>query len=338
MNVLEVFEDSDVHQPARGENPHQKPAEQSSVLDTCSYFIKDRALFGGYPTTEKVKALEDLGVKFFVDLTSEDERLEPYEYSQTSTYISYPIKDRSIPSNIQSFSKLIIRLSQLIQTLKNNDKMYIHCKGGHGRSGIIVACILCYLFDLPPDEALARTNVYHSDRKIMREKWRLLGSPQTRVQKRFVQLMFKPFYFNRAVKYGPALGLSNFSLHSVSIPNFGTFPTAEACFQAFKDPNNNEYVERLVRARTPSIAKSIGSKSNIRSDWDQIKVQIMYNIIFHKFDQHEDIRQHLLRTGLRPLIEHTKYDLYWGDGGDGSGKNVFGKLLTQLRNKLLVKT
>ncbi len=32
------------------------------------------------------------------------------------------------------------------------------------------------------------------------------------------------------------------------------------------------------------------------------------------------------------LVEHTKNDSYWGDGGDGSGRNQLGKLLVQLRN------
>jgi len=34
------------------------------------------------------------------------------------------------------------------------------------------------------------------------------------------------------------------------------------------------------------------------------------------------------------LIEHTKNDSYWADGGDGSGKNRLGQLLMELRNQL----
>ena len=29
-------------------------------------------------------------------------------------------------------------------SLVNNEKIYIHCKGGHGRAGLVVSCILCY--------------------------------------------------------------------------------------------------------------------------------------------------------------------------------------------------
>ena len=34
------------------------------------------------------------------------------------------------------------------------------------------------------------------------------------------------------------------------------------------------------------------------------------------------------------LVEHTVNDHYWGDGGDGSGKNRLGQLLMQVRDEL----
>ena len=40
--------------------------------------------------------------------------------------------------------------------------------------------------------------------------------------------------------------------------------------------------------------------------------------------QHESLRLLLLSTEDRELVEHTKNDSYWGDGGDGSGKIVLG--------------
>ena len=39
------------------------------------------------------------------------------------TYISFPIKDRSVPKNNIEFSKFIIKLEQIIFRLKNNQKM-----------------------------------------------------------------------------------------------------------------------------------------------------------------------------------------------------------------------
>ena len=53
-----------------------------------------------------------------------------------------------------------------------------------------------------------------------------------------------------------------------------------------------------------------------------------------KFTQHDRLRKQLLSTGTADLIEHTKNDKYWGDGGNGKGKNMLGKLLVILREEL----
>jgi predicted NAD-dependent protein-ADP-ribosyltransferase YbiA (DUF1768 family) len=42
----------------------------------------------------------------------------------------------------------------------------------------------------------------------------------------------------------------------------------------------------------------------------------------------------LLATGDADLIEHTATDAYWGDGGDGSGRNMLGKILMEVRARL----
>lgn len=57
-----------------------------------------------------------------------------------------------------------------------------------------------------------------------------------------------------------------------------------------------------------------------------------------KFTQHATLRALLLSTGVRPLVEHTKNDRYWGDGGDGSGRNRLGALLMELRAALAAES
>jgi ribA/ribD-fused uncharacterized protein len=53
-----------------------------------------------------------------------------------------------------------------------------------------------------------------------------------------------------------------------------------------------------------------------------------------KFTQHKELRAMLLSTGDAELIEHTANDNYWPDGGDGSGKNMLGKILMEIRAEL----
>lgn len=53
-----------------------------------------------------------------------------------------------------------------------------------------------------------------------------------------------------------------------------------------------------------------------------------------KFGQHPDLRRRLLATRERLLAEHTDRDRYWGDAGDGTGRNRLGLLLMQVRAEI----
>lgn len=175
-------------------------------MDTCSYFIKDKALFGSYPSDTSVKELEHHGVRFFVNLTYDDED-KIKKYHTDYQIITYNIKDRSVPHDLLSFTKFIINLSDIIKRLKIHEKVYIHCKGGHGRSGLVVACLICHIFKLSPFEALNYTSKCHSNRSVMREKWRKIGAPQTHLQKKFVHQLFRPINFARMFR-------GNFLIHA----------------------------------------------------------------------------------------------------------------------------
>ena len=69
-------------------------------------------------------------------------------------------------------------------------------------------------------------------------------------------------------------------------------------------------------------------------DWESVKDSIMHEAVLAKFTQYPDLREILLRTGDSTIVEHTKNDAYWGDGGDGSGENRLGRILTRVREEL----
>ena len=56
----------------------------------------------------------------------------------------------------------------------------------------------------------------------------------------------------------------------------------------------------------------------LRGDWEAVKDDIMREALQAKFKQHPSLRSLLLQTGDAELIEHTKNDGYWADGGDGT--------------------
>jgi ribA/ribD-fused uncharacterized protein len=298
-------------------------------MDKTSYFIKDKALFGSYPTQDGINELENNGVRYFVNLTYDTER-KIVPYTTNYTMIRYPIKDRSIPTDWNSFTKFILHVCNIIKNLKKDEKLLVNCKGGHGRSGTVVACIICYLYSITPSEALNWTKISHSKRLTMRDKWRKLGAPQTLGQKNFVHKFFQPLYFYRAYMSGYMGGFSNFTNHKVKY-NGLVFPTSEAAIQAYKNPLDKHYLDLQVKATSPIISKNLGRKVKIRDDWLEICVDIMYDILLNKFKQNKYLIPILTNTGLRPIVQHTRSDGFWGDGLRGDGKNKLGKCLDKLR-------
>jgi len=72
----------------------------------------------------------------------------------------------------------------------------------------------------------------------------------------------------------------------------------------------------------------------LRADWEEVKDKVMREALYAKFTQHPNLHEKMLATGNADIIEHTKNDSYWGDGGDGTGKNMLGVLLMELREEL----
>ena len=60
----------------------------------------------------------------------------------------------------------------------------------------------------------------------------------------------------------------------------------------------------------------------------------MRKAVLAKFKQNEEIKKILLSTGDEIIVENTTNDHYWGCGKDGSGKNMLGKILVEVREKL----
>lgn len=75
-------------------------------------------------------------------------------------------------------------------------------------------------------------------------------------------------------------------------------------------------------------------KRKLRRDWERVKVGIMREAVEAKFRQHDELRAMLLATGDAKLVEHTENDDFWGDGGDGSGRNELGRILMAVREAL----
>ena len=116
------------------------------------------------------------------------------------------------------------------------------------------------------------------------------------------------------------------------------WPTSEHYFQAQKFVGT-PYVDAIRILPTPRDAFQLSRDPTVsrwkRSDWDRVKDDIMLKALRCKFEQNSQLRDKLLGTGDKTLIEHTHNDSYWGDGGGGGkGLNKLGQLLMIVRSEL----
>jgi N-glycosidase YbiA len=143
-----------------------------------------------------------------------------------------------------------------------------------------------------------------------------------------------PIYFY--TKTGEYFELSNFA--PFGFEEGGVYwPTVEHYFHAqkFPDAAASAYRERIRCAATAKDAKNLGRTREIpiRADWDQVKDDVMLHALRRKFAIPR-LRELLLATGERPLVEASPFDDYWGAGSAGNGRNRLGELLAQVRAEL----
>lgn len=113
------------------------------------------------------------------------------------------------------------------------------------------------------------------------------------------------------------------------------YPSVEHAYQACKTTDPAEK-ETIRKASSPGKAKRLGKKVHLRPDWSEIKVRTMAYLVLAKFSQNSALKDLLLDTGNAILEEgNTWGDTFWGlDIRTGQGRNMLGKILMRVREKL----
>lgn len=112
-----------------------------------------------------------------------------------------------------------------------------------------------------------------------------------------------------------------------------TYRNSEAAYQAQKtlDMNIRKEFSDLSGAEAKKKAQAI----DLRTDWDDVKVTVMYEIVHNKFAQNPDIRDLLVATDDAEIVEGNYWnDTFWGVC-NGTGKNMLGKILMRVRKEMI---
>jgi ADP-ribosyl-[dinitrogen reductase] hydrolase len=154
------------------------------------WVVPHKFLAGEYPgdkdpveAGKKIKQFLAAGIRHFIDLTEVSE-LVPYEAILSeearksnikATYQRFPILDNSVPRDSERLAEILFTIDHRI---REGGVVYLHCWGGVGRTGLVVACWL-QEHGRTPDDALAELNAkWKTVEKIFRKP----ESPETHVQ------------------------------------------------------------------------------------------------------------------------------------------------------------
>jgi predicted NAD-dependent protein-ADP-ribosyltransferase YbiA (DUF1768 family) len=303
-------------------------------MQNSSYFIENRALFGCYPKQSDVDELEREGVRYFVNLTCVGERkIIPYSLPSSCKELLFPIRDRSVPRDWKVFSSFISTLSDIIVNLPSTHKVYVHCRGGHGRAGMVVAILLCHILKLEPIESLRQTSIFHANRPNIKPKWKAIGSPNEYRQRAFVYRYFEPLNLYR-IQYKGVYdnGFSRFSHHPFRVD--GTvYNSVEGALLHFIN-------ESSLKMQNIDFTKMYGKEAFLirrsliplnRLKIDETWVVELKRLFRLKLDQHPMLKNKLLRSGFRSITMHARGNFTWPSG---HGTNVAGEVLMDIRSDL----
>jgi ribA/ribD-fused uncharacterized protein len=126
--------------------------------------------------------------------------------------------------------------------------------------------------------------------------------------------------------------LSNFHLVDIEFEG-DLYTSTEAAYQAAKtfDPEEREEIRQ---APTPGKARRLGQKVTMRADWDDVKLDIMRDLLRQKFKDPQ-LRERLVLTARQHLIEGNS----WGDEFygvcQGNGLNHLGRILMDVRAEVM---
>jgi ribA/ribD-fused uncharacterized protein len=127
--------------------------------------------------------------------------------------------------------------------------------------------------------------------------------------------------------------LSNFWMAPVTYEGI-TYPSSEHAYQAAKSLNP-AIREVFFMLDSPAEAKRMGQQIIMRPDWEDVRINVMRDIVTAKFEQNEDLMDLLMATKGRDLIEgNTWGDRFWGQCPLRTGRNELGKILMGIRDDI----
>ena len=99
---------------------------------------------------------------------------------------------------------------------------------------------------------------------------------------------------------------------------------------------NIDIAQKIMETEDSSIHKALGREITgfVEEKWNQYKYKFVLNANLAKFSQNRDLKEFILSTGCKILVEASPYDKIWGIGMSVNDENVTNPSLWQGQNLL----
>ena len=147
------------------------------------------------------------------------------------------------------------------------------------------------------------------------------------------------FFCKVQEEWGELSNMSNkygVRVNGISIRN------TEALYQACRFPDNSEAQEKILSGKSGMSSKMTSkhyrAQGYTRSDWKDVRIDIMRFCLTLKLYQNPPLRNVLLATANKPIVELSHKDKFWGtveENGILIGQNVLGRMWMEIREDII---
>lgn len=112
-----------------------------------------------------------------------------------------------------------------------------------------------------------------------------------------------------------------------------TFLSSEHYYQYHKCVNDHD--KSMIHNASVEDVYSIGQTVELVHDWEEKKLDVMFNGNWLKITQNESLKQKLVTSVGEIYVPCNAFgSLFWGSGINREGKNWNGKILMAIRDRL----